>query len=38
MRRFGISNETKEDKSIKAKGNKTNCPDNIDETRKRTYL
>ena len=34
MKRFGIANEAKEDKPIKAKVNKTECPEKIDETRK----
>jgi hypothetical protein len=38
MQRFGIANEAKEDKPIKAKVNKTECPEKIDETRKKTYL
>jgi hypothetical protein len=38
MKRFGISNDAKEDKPIKAKINKTDCPENIDEKRKTTYL
>jgi hypothetical protein len=38
MKRFGITNEAKEDKPIKAKVNKTECPEKIDELRKKTYL
>jgi transposase InsO family protein len=38
MKRFGISTDAKEDKPIKSKINKMECPATIDETRKKTYL
>jgi hypothetical protein len=38
MKRFGISKNEKEDRPIKTKINREDCPKKIDEERKKTYL
>ena len=38
LKRFGISTNAKEDKPLKSKINKMDCPANINEARKKTYL
>jgi hypothetical protein len=38
LKRFGISTDSKEDKPLKSKINKMDCPANINEARKKTYL
>ena len=38
MKRFGISDSRKEDKPIKMKINRDDCPNNVNEERKKTYL
>ncbi len=38
MKRFQISDEQKEDKPLKTKINKNDCPETTNETRKQTYL
>jgi hypothetical protein len=38
MKRFGISDSRKEDKPIKMKINRDDCPNKVNEERKKTYL